>query len=289
MAYPRLKARGLAAVGALALLAACGGDESGAPPNLPPSFGSATLNVSFPENSTDPVATLTVNDEATASVTLSLSGPDAALFTIRNGNQLSFVTPPDFEAPQDQGTDNVYNVTARATDALGSSSTIDIIVTVTDIATAQRFIDPVFASSIGLGTISAVTPSGAAGVSFFGPRGDTMASRPLVIIGNGASAASQSLAEGLALRGYLVGLTEAQAPADLFAVASTFAAGEFASLGYDREMIGIAASGDAAFAAQLDAAFAESPFTVHAFAAGGEDPRTAAGQFYAGMFGDRGL
>lgn len=289
MVNPRLAARGLAALGALALLAACGGDDTGNPPaNLPPSFGVATLDVTFAENGTDPVATLTVNDEATASVTLSLSGPDAALFTIQNANQLVFVTPPDFENPQDQGGNNVYNVTVRATDSLGSSSTVDVTVTVTDIATAMRFIDPVFASTIGLGTVTTATPSGMASVTFTGPRGDTMSERPLLIVGNGSLASSQSLAGGLALRGYLVGLTDAQSPADLGAVAMTFAGGEFASLGIDTRAIGIAAPGDAVFAAQLDAAFADSPFTAYTFAPEGADPRTAAGQFYTGLLAEPG-
>lgn len=289
MAYPTLAPRALAALGGLALLAACGGDETGNPPaNLPPSFGVATLDVTYAENGTDPVTTLTINDEATASVTLSLSGPDAALFTIQNANQLVFVTPPDFENPQDQGGNNVYNVTVRATDSLGSSSTVDITVTVTDIATAMRFIDPVFASTIGLGTVTTPTPSGMASISFTGPRGDTMTARPLLIVGNGSLASSQSLADGLALRGYLVGLTDAQVPADLGAIAMTFAGGEFASLGIDAQAIGIAAPGDAMFAAQLDTAFADSPFTAYAFAPDGSDPRTAAGQFYTGLLAEGG-
>ena len=47
----------------------------------------------------------------------SLSGTDAALFTINaNTGEVSFIAAPDFEAPSDDGGDNVYDITVTASD-----------------------------------------------------------------------------------------------------------------------------------------------------------------------------
>ncbi len=62
----------------------------------------------------------------------SLSGTDAALFTIdADTGEVSFIEAPDFEAPGDDGGDNVYDITVTASD--GSNSTDhNVAITVTD-------------------------------------------------------------------------------------------------------------------------------------------------------------
>lgn len=45
---------------------------------------------------------------------LTLSGPDARLFSISSHSGLAFNEQPDFESPRDSGRNNVYNVTIRA-------------------------------------------------------------------------------------------------------------------------------------------------------------------------------
>ncbi|MEZ5729487.1 MAG: cadherin repeat domain-containing protein [Burkholderiaceae bacterium] len=46
-----------------------------------------------------------------------VGGADAAFFTIDNlSGTLSFLAAPDFEAPADAGTDNVYDVTVQVDD-----------------------------------------------------------------------------------------------------------------------------------------------------------------------------
>ena len=46
---------------------------------------------------------------------ISLSGPDATLFTITETGEIRFRAAPDFERPRDTGQDNEYDVTATAT------------------------------------------------------------------------------------------------------------------------------------------------------------------------------
>ena len=74
------------------------------------------------------IATYTATDPEGENVTLSLMGDDAGLFelagdTLVTGTEandvsqiLSFKKSPDFEMPGDRNTDNVYEVTVRASD-----------------------------------------------------------------------------------------------------------------------------------------------------------------------------
>jgi hypothetical protein len=106
------------------------------PVNTPPEITSdgggpdATRNVS--ENATA-VTTVTATDvDPGTTLTYSISdGPDAAKFTINSSTGvLTFVSAPDFENPTDAGSDNVYNVTVRASDGtLADTQAIDVNVT----------------------------------------------------------------------------------------------------------------------------------------------------------------
>ncbi len=69
--------------------------------------------------------------DASGPVTFALgTGADSALFALANGNQLRFLAAPNFEAPSDGNTDNVYVVNVVATDAAGNSTSVAINVTV---------------------------------------------------------------------------------------------------------------------------------------------------------------
>jgi uncharacterized delta-60 repeat protein len=88
--------------------------------------GGAALSIRTPENTTL-VSGVTAIDFDGQSITYSISGVDAGLFSITPTGVLSFITPPDFEAIP-AGT--IYHVTAQASD--GSLTAIqDISVTVT--------------------------------------------------------------------------------------------------------------------------------------------------------------
>ena len=90
-------------------------------------------SVSIPENQTA-VDSYTANEDID---TWTLSGPDSALFSITPSTSttadLTFITGPDFEVPQDDGGDNIYNVTLTAIDNLGNTVDYPVTITVTDV------------------------------------------------------------------------------------------------------------------------------------------------------------
>jgi hypothetical protein len=63
-------------------------------------------------------------------VSWSLSGTDAAAFSITAAGALQFVVPPDHAAPTDQNGDNVYLVTIMATDGAGNTASMAVLVNV---------------------------------------------------------------------------------------------------------------------------------------------------------------
>ena len=88
-------------------------------------------SVNYPENSTTTVATYSITDPD-GDVTWSIAGTDAARFSINEEGALTFrSSPPDYEAPNDANTDNIYEVTVRASDG-DLMSTLDVEITVTD-------------------------------------------------------------------------------------------------------------------------------------------------------------
>ena len=99
--------------------------------NTAPVFTSPA-QVSVPENTTT-VQTVTAIDAQSPSQAITYSiagGADQSKFSITSGGALSFLTPPNFEAPTDAGGDNNYIVIVQATD--GSLSSLQaIVVTVT--------------------------------------------------------------------------------------------------------------------------------------------------------------
>ena len=105
-----------------------------------PSFTSPAT-ASAAENQTD-AYTAIAEDADNDALTYSLSGTDAALFTINPATGVvSFITAPDFENPGDNGGDNVYDITVMASD--GDNST-DHAVAITVTNTNDN--DPVFNS-----------------------------------------------------------------------------------------------------------------------------------------------
>ena len=104
------------------------------PPTI--TFGDPTLAItgstsaSYTENDTAAVAPYTATGPGASSATWSLSGDDSGEFAI-SGGELRFATSPDFEAPTDADTDNVYNVTVNVSDGTNDAS-LNVDVTVTN-------------------------------------------------------------------------------------------------------------------------------------------------------------
>ena len=89
--------------------------------------------VSFPSyksvvENTTAVDTISTN---LSGATFTISGVDDSLFTIGSSSGvLAFASAPDFESPQDSGTNNAYNITVTATkgsDTINSNMTITVI------------------------------------------------------------------------------------------------------------------------------------------------------------------
>ena len=68
-------------------------------------------------------------------MTWSLSGADSGDFKISSSGVLTFESDPNFEAPADANRDNVYEVTAQASDGV-NTGTLDITVTVGNVEEA---------------------------------------------------------------------------------------------------------------------------------------------------------
>ncbi|MBC7975239.1 MAG: hypothetical protein H7138_09655, partial [Myxococcales bacterium] len=96
----------------------------------PPVFAAAPNDVPVLENTTA-VGTFAATDADGDAVAYSLVGADAALFAISAAGVLSFRAAPDAEAPDDVGSNGIYQVTVQAT-AGAAVATKDLTITLTD-------------------------------------------------------------------------------------------------------------------------------------------------------------
>ncbi|MEQ1519927.1 MAG: cadherin domain-containing protein, partial [Aestuariivirga sp.] len=88
----------------------------------------------FAENGAGTVYTVAATDpDAGTTLTYSLTGTDAALFNIdATTGAVTFKSSPNYEAPTDAGSDNVYDVTVRASDGT-NITTKAVAITVTNV------------------------------------------------------------------------------------------------------------------------------------------------------------
>ena len=104
--------------------------------DVAPAFSSAS-SVSFAENATGAVYTAVAAPDVTgAAVSYSISGgDDSAKFSINSSGVVSWKSSPDFETKTDVGSNNVYDIVIRATDAGNAllTATRSVAVTVTDV------------------------------------------------------------------------------------------------------------------------------------------------------------
>jgi uncharacterized protein YjiK len=104
------------------------------PPVITSDGGGVSAALSVPENQTA-VTDVDATDADSDPLTYSISGgADQALFSVdASTGELTFVSAPNFEAPADQGANNVYDVTVQVADGNGGTDTQAIAVTVTNV------------------------------------------------------------------------------------------------------------------------------------------------------------
>ena len=99
--------------------------------NVAPAFTSPT-SADVAENQTL-AYTAVATDADGDTLMYSLSGTDAALFTINpTTGAVSFIAPPDFEAPEDANGDNDYEIIVTASDSVTTDATRSVTITVTN-------------------------------------------------------------------------------------------------------------------------------------------------------------
>ena len=115
------------------VLSACGGGSpvSDINQNTAPNF-IAIIDYAVDENTSE-ITTIQATDAEGDDITYSIEGSDSGLMTIGSlSGELSFISPPDYENPQDSNQDNIYDVTIIASDGSLSSS-LGIIVSINDV------------------------------------------------------------------------------------------------------------------------------------------------------------
>lgn len=118
------------------LLAACGGGEGsggGSPStatNAAPTLSADTTAATVRENNSGAVITLQASDPDGDATTLSLSGEDAAFFTLNADGTIAFREAPNYDLFADADHDNSYALTAKVSDGRGGSKSLSLTVTV---------------------------------------------------------------------------------------------------------------------------------------------------------------
>ena len=84
--------------------------------NEAPTITSTETGFTVSENTTSSIHNVAATDPENTTLIYGLSGADADDFAIDSSGVLSFVNNPDFEAPTDADTDNVYSVTLEVSD-----------------------------------------------------------------------------------------------------------------------------------------------------------------------------
>lgn len=121
----------------IAALAACGGGNNPGPLPQPHSPVIADPGpLSSPEFTTA-VTKLSVTSIDGNAVGLTLSGPDAGVFSITNDGSIRFALPPDFTSPADADKNNEYLITVTANDTYSKPTSINLAIKVKECTTCR--------------------------------------------------------------------------------------------------------------------------------------------------------
>ena len=112
------------------------------------------------ENTSTSSTVATIKSSESATITIS-SGADASLFNIVYVDSITasirFKVAPDFEAPADNGANNVYNLTLTATDPAGNAGTQAITITVSDLTDTSSISSLTLSGSASYGRAVTIT------------------------------------------------------------------------------------------------------------------------------------
>ena len=144
-------------------LTACGGSGSGpsgssstGPSNAAPVISSGNT-YSVAENTTA-IGTVEASDADGDALAYFIQGDDSSLVTL-TGNVLSFTTAPDFEAPADANSDNVYKVTVVVSDGSAKDAK-DLEISVTNVNEGpQLIVDSSYTVAENTATVATATVS----------------------------------------------------------------------------------------------------------------------------------
>ena len=117
--------------------------------NYSPEITNASANISVQENQTS-AFTVTASDADGDALTFSISGTDSSLFTIgETSGIVAFITAPDYEAPSDENTDNVYSIIATVSDGTATDNmmfNINVTNDTSDDTSSENFDGKILAS-----------------------------------------------------------------------------------------------------------------------------------------------
>jgi hypothetical protein len=113
-----------------------------------PAMGTISFNAA--ENGTA-VATLTATDANALTWSTTLTGADAALFSLTSGGVLTFNAAKNFEAPDDNGANHVYDLGVQVSDTAGNTTTQAITVNLTNVNEAPTVTAPTADGSTAVG------------------------------------------------------------------------------------------------------------------------------------------
>ena len=116
-----------------------------------------TLSVLEGTTTQTPIAKIVASDADGDSLSYSLSGADAADFSIDANGLLKFAASPSFSAPADSGTNNVYNITVTVSDGTGAGALSDTIALTISVLTASGATAPTISSG-ATGSFAENTP-----------------------------------------------------------------------------------------------------------------------------------
>ena len=132
-----------------------GGGYGSGSSNTAPTITNSTLSISVEENQVS-AFTVTATDADNDSLTYTISGTDSPLFVISTAGVVTFLTAPDFELPSDDGSNNIYDLTASVSDGSLSDSK-GFTVTVTNDPSDDVTTEGMDGTLLGAGPIQSAT------------------------------------------------------------------------------------------------------------------------------------